>query len=184
MDTLNTNFFGPKRVTESFIALLQLQGKIINIASASGPMFLEKQPKEQQFFMNPSLTIDELLSYVDSKIRNNDLSPNDYYGFSKACVNCYTFLSSKFYNSNSNSGGSSLKYYINSCTPGFINTDMTNGMGASLPPSAGTKSIMKLLFDNNSDTGMYFGSDGIRSPLNKYRGPGEPPYVPTGGLVL
>ena len=32
-----------------------------------------------------------------------------------------------------------LRRKINSCSPGYILTDMTRGMGASLPPEKGTK---------------------------------------------
>lgn len=46
-------------------------------------------------------------------------------------------------------------------------------------PDQGTISTLFLLFNEDIvTTGMYYGSDAIRSPLNKYRGPGDPPYNP------
>ena len=96
---------------------------------------------------------------VDSKCYEEDDSA---YGFSKACLNV---LTRDFADMNPG-----LK--INACTPGFILTDMTAHMGATNPPEAGTVAPLHCLFDENIGSGMYFGSDGVRSPLDKYRGPG------------
>ena len=38
-------------------------------------------------------------------------------------------------------------------------------------------SIMKLLFEAPRGRGHYFGSDGLRSPMDRYRAPGSPEYT-------
>ena len=50
-------------------------------------------------------------------------------------------------------------------------------MGA-LAPEKGTVAIHHLLFDELPPgcDGLYFGSDGLRSPLHKYRSPGSAAY--------
>jgi hypothetical protein len=77
---------------------------------------------------------------------------------------------------------------VNACTPGFIETDLTRVMAQKAgktpqemgmkSPEAGAVSCLHLLFsDLHGARGQYFGSDAIRSPIDKYRGPGDPPYT-------
>jgi len=75
---------------------------------------------------------------------------------------------------------------ISACTPGFIETDLTRPYAAASgrspaemgmkQPAAGTRSTMALLFDVEG-SGRYCGSDGLRSPLDRYRSPGSPAYA-------
>jgi len=69
---------------------------------------------------------------------------------------------------------------INSCTPGWIATDLTAGMGATDLPFKGTKAALKCLFDCETH-GLYYGSDALRSPIDEYREPGAPEYNPPKG---
>ena len=72
---------------------------------------------------------------------------------------------------------------INSCSPGYILTDLTAGMGATKRPEDSNCHVapLALLFDDvplpSTNQGRYFGSDAVRSPIDVYRGPGDPPYV-------
>ena len=102
------------------------------------------------------------------------LSP---YGLSKACANTYTLILAR----------ENPQLHINACTPGFIATDMNrhfsdsqNKSPAELgmkPPSEGTRSTMHLLFGELEGNGRYYGSDALRSPLDRYRSPGDPSYT-------
>lgn len=106
------------------------------------------------------------------------------YGFSKACLNSYTMLCA--------AGLGPLPVapacYVNSVSPGFITTDLTRGMTegkgttpedmGALPPYEGTHAVFKLLFTPSPTAGRYYGSDGLRSPLDKYRSPGTAEYTP------
>ena len=58
-------------------------------------------------------------------------------------------------------------------SPGFINTAMTAGFGASLSPEEGAVSARYCLFGEVT-SGWFYGSDGKRSPMHKGRDPGEP----------
>merc|ERR1712136_483359 len=141
-DTLNVNFFGPKRVCDAFIPLLcPSTGRIVNTSSASGPMFVANASRQQQ-------------------------STRDAYGFSKACLNAYTVILAREH----------PNLLINAMTPGFIDTDLTRGMGATKPPAEGTKAALHLLLFELEGNGRFYGSDAVRSPLDRYRNPGDPPY--------
>ena len=142
----------------------------MNIASASGPNFVAKLPSDadKSFWSSSETSWEELESRITATTPMLDYD-NSAYGFSKACVNVYT----------QQLAASRPDLVVNSCTPGWIATDLTKGMGASNPPEKGTLAPMKLLFGElpESARGHYFGSDGLRSPLDRYRNPGDPEYV-------
>merc|ERR1712146_4763 len=99
------------------------------------------------------------------------------YGFSKALVNAYNMIVAR----------ENPDLIINACTPGFIETDLTRELAkqrGSTPqemgmktPAEGTKAAMHLLFADGLGSGKYYGSDALRSPIDRYRGPGDPEYV-------
>jgi len=98
------------------------------------------------------------------------------YGFSKAALNCYTAICA------AGRGPFPEGVICNALSPGFIATDLTRAMAGAmgrepeemgaLPVREGTVALMKLLFDCSGASGRYYGSDGLRSPLDRYRPPG------------
>lgn len=166
-DTLETNAYGPMRCCRAILPLLDQEcGRIVNIASASGPNFVAKlAPTEQDWWARQDVSVEEL-----EEVMARYLDQTDYdgvaYGLSKACLNVYTRRLAKEY----------PNLAINSCTPGYIKTDLTAGMGATNPPEMGTKAPLHLLFADLEGNGRYYGSDAVRSPLDRYRGPGDPPF--------
>eukprot|EP00668_Euglena_longa_P022962 GGOE01028622.1.p1 GENE.GGOE01028622.1~~GGOE01028622.1.p1 ORF type:complete len:316 (-),score=97.74 GGOE01028622.1:397-1296(-) len=188
--SLDVNLFGPQRVCTAFLPLLQPDGgRIVNVASASGPMFVEKcSPEWQAFFTDPSVTWERieavaaealtLFSEGTAALAAKGLWDGMYgvYGLSKALLNSYTVFLSR---------GHPL-LHINSCTPGFIETDLTRPMAESQgktpqevgmkPPEDGARCPVLLLISPPEGSGRYYGSDAVRSPLDRYRAPGAPAY--------
>lgn len=165
-ETLATNLYGTRRVCEAFMPLLcQSSGRIVNTGSASGPMFVARCDKLRATLTDPAVTWERL----EATMRDAVASPSgmESYGFSKACVNAYTMLLA---NEHPNLA-------INACSPGFIDTDITRGMGATKPPEEGTKAAFYCLMGELQGNGRYYGSDAVRSPLDRYRSPGDPPYT-------
>ena len=68
--------------------------------------------------------------------------------------------------------------FINTCSPGYVLTDLTAGMGASKTPEQSNCHVapLHILFGDDVAHGWYYGSDAVRSPLDIYRGPGDAPY--------
>jgi NAD(P)-dependent dehydrogenase (short-subunit alcohol dehydrogenase family) len=107
------------------------------------------------------------------------LGDGDAYGLSKALANTYTLQLARRH----------PEVMVNACTPGFIETDLTRhyaeAKGVSpqemgmKPPSAATRAPLHLLFGMLAGNGWYYGSDAQRSPLDRYRSPGDPPYTGT-----
>ena len=118
-------------------------------------------------YTDPSVTSHMIEAKIQEAIESKcyDESSDQYaaYGFSKACLNVLTRDVADMYPS----------LIVNACTPGFILTDMTRDIGATNPPENGTLSPLHLLFSESIGSGHYYGSDGLRSPLDRYRAPGR-----------
>jgi len=168
-ETLNTNLYGVRRVCDSFLPLLRKEGgRVVNIASASGPNFVSRlETSEKSLFTSPSTSWSELKEAMDRYEKSG--SSSDAYGLSKACVNVYTRQLAREH----------PDLRINSCSPGYILTDLTAGMGAVNTPENSNCHVapLFLLFGEPEGNGRYYGSDAVRSPIDRYRGPGEPAYV-------
>jgi NAD(P)-dependent dehydrogenase (short-subunit alcohol dehydrogenase family) len=183
---LNVNVHGVHRVCEAFIPLLdQRGGRVVNMASASGPMFLAGcSPDIQTALTRADVTwagIDSIMHRcLAIETQGGDFEAQGFangssYGLSKACVNAYTINLARSYPA----------MRINSCTPGYIETDMTRpsatasgrspGDMGMKPAAVGARAPLHLLL-GDVGTGWYYGSDAVRSPLDRYRGPGEPAY--------
>jgi NAD(P)-dependent dehydrogenase (short-subunit alcohol dehydrogenase family) len=174
--TLATNYWGVRRVCDVFTKAVDK--RIVNIASASGPNFLSRcQDAElKNLLANPLTTSIEKLDEIAESYKSQTDYEDTAYGLSKALLNAYTALHAK----------ENPNLIINSCSPGYILTDLTAGMGATNPPEKGTVSPVHLLMAEEMEekpTGRYYGSDAKRSPLHYYRGPGEPEYEPENELV-
>ncbi len=184
---LQVNTFGPKRVCDAFLPLLNPSiGRVVNVTSASGPLYLAGSSNEiKKLLTNPEVSWTEIEKFMAECLNLNLESERttdwggDWpaYGISKACTNAYSIYLAK----------KNPNLTINACTPGFIETDLTRPMAeanSETPTEMGMKSPEEgasvsvfLLMGNPSGSGHYYGSDCVRSPLDRYRSPGDPPYT-------
>ncbi|MEM6930387.1 MAG: SDR family NAD(P)-dependent oxidoreductase [Myxococcota bacterium] len=184
--TLAVNTMGLRRVSEAFLPLLQpAGGRIVNVTSASGPNFVAAtEPKQRWQFTDAACTREAYDHLIEACL--NAATPagladlgfgQDAYGLSKALANVYTMILAREH--------PALK--INACTPGFIETDLTRPYAAASgrtpeemgmkAPAEGARAPLHLLFGELEGNGWYYGSDAQRSPLDRYRAPGDPPYT-------
>lgn len=184
---LDVNTRGVKRVCDAMLPLLASDGRVVNVTSASGPSFVATcEDRRKRMFTNPAVTSAEIEALMTEAIaiasRGGSFSAaglgnGDAYGLSKACANAFTLAFAREHPG----------LQVNACTPGFIETDLTRpyveGSGKTAqemgmkPPSEGTRAPMHLLFGTLEGNGRYYGSDALRSPLDRYRAPGSPAYV-------
>jgi len=67
---------------------------------------------------------------------------------------------------------------ISSVAPGFIDTNFTKGFpGAKKTPEQGAIPLIHGLFSDLKVSGLYYGSDCVRSPLHAVRMPGKPEFT-------
>lgn len=165
-DVVATNLYGPKRVCEAFIPLLDVSvGRIVNVGSGAGPMYVKTcDDAVKELLTTPGTTWGQLEELVAAEFTKPKINS---YGLSKACLSVYTMILAEEYPS----------LTVSTISPGFIDTAIVRGFGAKKPPEEGTVSIRHCLFEELSGNGYYYGSDALRSPLHYMRNPGEPPYT-------
>jgi NAD(P)-dependent dehydrogenase (short-subunit alcohol dehydrogenase family) len=183
---LAVNTQGVRRVSEAFLPLVQDEGgRIVNVTSASGPNFVNTCEQERQaWFINPEVSREDFDAFLDDCLKAESseafqtmgLGSGEPYGLSKAAANLYTLQLAR----------ENPKLHVNACTPGFIETDLTRpyaeGQGKTpadmgmKPPAEGARSPLHLLFGELEGNGRYYGSDAVRSPMDRYRAPGDPPF--------
>ena len=166
-DTLAPNYYGSKRVCEAFLP--KIESRICNIGSASAPNFVSSigDSSLKAFFTSSSTTLADLEKKLDEYSNAPDYE-GVAYGLSKASLHVLTMQLQKAHPS----------LFINTCSPGYVLTDLTAGMGASKTPEQSNCHVapLHILFGDDVAHGWYYGSDAVRSPLDIYRGPGDPPY--------
>ena len=185
---LQVNTYGPKRVCDAFLPLLDPSiGRVVNVTSASGPTYLAGCSEEvKKILTSPEVSWTEIEEFMAECLKLNrepeqttdqGSGIDSAYGVSKACANAYTIYLAR----------ENPKLTINACTPGFIETDLTRPMAEAnsktpaemgmKSPEEGASAIIFLLMGNPSGSGHYYGSDCVRSPFDRYRSPGDPPYT-------
>jgi len=185
---LQVNTYGMRRVCEQFLPLLEPNaGRIVNVTSAAGPNFVATcSPQRQKLLTSAQVTWPEIDAFMQECLAvaggadafaEHGLGSGSAYGISKACANAYTLCLARMH----------PELLINACTPGFIETDLTRPIAAARgvspaemgmkAPTEGTVSPLFLLFGSPEGSGHYYGSDAQRSPLDRYRSPGDPPYT-------
>eukprot|EP00438_Fugacium_kawagutii_P034272 Skav205201 [mRNA] locus=scaffold376:86439:87278:+ [translate_table: standard] len=163
---MNTNLFGPKRVIEGFMPLLSKSGRIVNVGSGAGPMYVARCSLDvKKMLCSPEVTWEQIAEHAKSALGSGADSMGGY-GLSKALLSSYTMLLARQH----------PELLVSCLSPGFIETGMTKGFGASKTPEEGTVSLRHCLFEKLGGNGWFYGSDALRSPLHFLRNPGEPVY--------
>jgi NAD(P)-dependent dehydrogenase (short-subunit alcohol dehydrogenase family) len=166
-DSINdTNFYGTTCVVNAFLPLLQQEGgRIVNVGSGAGPMWLAKQDEETQRLLTSGTLDSDGIHQFMSVNRNQD--PRHAYGISKCLLSVYTEWLAK----------ANPSIVCTSITPGFIDTAIVAGFGATKKPEEGTVSIRHCLFQELAGNGFFYGSDAVRSPFYPSRNPGEAEFT-------
>ena len=202
--TIALNYDGAAvAVMEAFLPLLDTgsgTGRAVFVSSGAAPSFVAKCSAEKQAALcDRSITSfeglkalrDEAMKIsqggggdveaVKAAFESAGLADGAPYHLSKALMSGYCQVLSKSY----------PQLIVNSCSPGFIETDLTRPfaeMSNKTPEEMGMKPVddgakcpLFLMLSElpTKARGWYWGSDCQRSPMDKYRSPGEPPY--TGG---
>jgi len=199
-EIMSVNVEGPQRVDKAFMPLLLSSGgRIVYVSSGAAPSFVQGCSAEKQaFFTDPNLTWQDIYRRMTSCLNfpdgTSDFEANGlgagtgmmrgWYGLSKALLNAYCVSMARQY----------PRLKINSCSPGFIATDLTSSVTPAWMPSCvvqfaarnfmgaktteeGAETPVFLLMGAPEGHGWYYGSDQQRSPLDAYRSPGSPPYT-------
>ncbi|KAJ8599639.1 hypothetical protein CTAYLR_005415 [Chrysophaeum taylorii] len=166
-EIIETNYYGTVAVTDAFLPLLDEGSHVVHVGSGAGPMWLAKQSEETKaFFTKPDVTPEE----IDGFVKNAKcVDPWEAYGLSKAALAAHATWLSKAH----------PHIISNTITPGFIDTAIVKGFGATKPPEEGTVSIRHCLFGElpRDHNGWFYGSDAKPSPFYPLRNPGDPVFT-------
>lgn len=116
---LNTNYLGPKRVTEAMVDLIDPKvGRIVHVSSGAASGFLKRQdPASKALYSKPDLTQEELDAKVQADLAAGNTGFGSGYALSKCALSALALVQAQQYKN--------LK--VVSLSPGFIDTKMTAG---------------------------------------------------------
>lgn len=185
-EVMAVNYWGTRYAVDAFLPKIERPaGRIVIVSSGVGPMYVSVMMKKkyderiteklsQPWRIRDINELDTMAKTI--KLKDEALSSGRKgwlpYGFTKALLNCYTYLLSREH----------PDLLINALTPGLVKTDLAKGSNATKTPWEGAAPVLFLLFDEKvsnlppSKQGRYYGEDCKRSPLEKYRHPTEPEY--------
>ncbi|CAL5034748.1 unnamed protein product [Urochloa decumbens] len=157
-ETLQTNYYGTKHVTQALLPLLQAStdGRIVNVSSVIGQLrYFNSEELKQELNDAERLTkekLDEILSSFMKDFTAGTVEANGWpvgfsaYKVAKAAMNAYTRILARRH--------PGLR--VNCVHPGFVKTDM-NKLAGLLTPEQGASNVMKVvMLPAGGPTGKYF----------------------------
>ncbi|KAL6903755.1 hypothetical protein ACP4OV_004569 [Aristida adscensionis] len=158
-ECLQTNYYGPKRVTEALLPLLQSsssQGRIVNVSSDCGQLRLFKKEKLRQELNDiETLTEERLDEVLNVFLKDFEAGAAEARGWplvlsaykvAKAAVNAYSRVLARRH----------PELRVNCVDPGFVRTDMNFNAGILTPEEAARKVVAVALLPEGGATGAIF----------------------------
>ncbi|CAF1256009.1 unnamed protein product [Rotaria magnacalcarata] len=151
----STNYYGMKTLNEHLLPLIRENGRVINVASACGPIVLHEASKDlQDKYSSSTLNLEQLDCIVEdfiSAVGTNTVGELGYnpktlyliYSVTKAAVICLTRIEAREWFDTKN-------ILVFSVCPGLCATDMTNNAPDGSPAEVGADSILHLVNTDQS----------------------------------
>jgi len=148
--TLDTNFYGPLRVTDALAPLVRDGGHVVNVSSGMGELSIFSSAELRSFFADVQ-DRDALIAKLREFAADQRGWPQSAYSVSKAGLNALTRILAR----------ELPRLHVNAVCPGWVKTDM-GGKFAERDVETGAASIVWAAFTN--ETGGFF-RDGRAVPF-------------------
>jgi NAD(P)-dependent dehydrogenase (short-subunit alcohol dehydrogenase family) len=154
--TIETNFFGPLRVTEALLPLLNDGATITNVTSDLGALAGISEPRRRQL-ADPGLTRERLVALMEECVAAAAKGWGaGAYGVSKAALNALTRILAREL--------APRRIRVNATTPGWVRTDM-GGRSAPRSVEEGAASVLfAVTLPEGGPTGKVFRDGGEIPP--------------------
>jgi carbonyl reductase 1 len=159
--TLHCNYFGTLEVTQQLLPHIKDGGRLVNVASVAGKLSNPKYSEPiRTRFLNAKKPeeITELMEEFSSAVSSGTHQrewPSAGYAVSKAGVIGMTKTIAEL------NAASGSKVLVNSCCPGYVNTDMTKGRGVKTPDQGAQTPVLLAIGDIKGSNGQFWQEEKI-----------------------
>lgn len=153
--TISVNYEGTKQVCNILFPLIRSGGRVVNVASQAGLLNRNSYSEEIiKTMSSPSLTVAEIdqfcKDYIEACVKNERKErgfPESAYCISKAALAALSFIQARELKDRN--------IVLNTCCPGYVNTDMTSHKGP-------------LSIEEGADTPIYLATLKEDEPCGKF----------------
>ena len=130
--TMKTNYFALLDVCDSLFPLLKEHSRVVHLASMAGQFAFNKSSDDKKKLAAGAKTIDEVTKFMEDFVKDAEAGnhtskgwPNTAYGMTKLGVIMMTGIQQAA----ADRGNPGKDILINSCCPGYVDTDMSSHKG-------------------------------------------------------
>ncbi|KIX99918.1 uncharacterized protein Z520_04555 [Fonsecaea multimorphosa CBS 102226] len=160
--TLGCNYYGTLEATQKLLPHIKDGGRLVNVASVAGRLSSKYSSSVRSRFLSAKTPeeITQLMEEFSAAVSNGTYQknwPGAAYAVSKAGV---IGMTKTIAEQNAQKGS---KVLINSCCPGYVNTDMTKGRGVKTPDKGAQTPVLLAIGDIRGANGQFWSDERVSS---------------------